>query len=179
MKPPLRSRAFALLLIVCFSNPIVAQGVVSMNLGGTTWQVSKGGDSEVTAATVPGSIHTDLRAAKKIPDPYFGDNERKVQWVGEAAWTYRRSFDVSADLLAREHLLLRCEGLDTLAPRGSTEPRSRSLSGNGVGKAPRPFSGSKIARFPTQRRPPVFQLKEIPLPDAKRMFHPSLFSGKR
>jgi beta-mannosidase len=115
MKPPLRSRAFALLLIVCFGHPIVAQGVVSMNLGGTTWQVSKEGDSEVIAATVPGSIHTDLLAAKKIPDPYFGDNERKVQWVGEAAWTYRRSFDVSADLLAREHLLLRCEGLDTLA----------------------------------------------------------------
>ncbi len=97
-----------------FLNPAYAQGVLTLNLGGS-WQVSKVGDPEMIPATVPGCIHTDLLAAGKIPDPYFGDNEKKVQWVSNAAWVYRRSFDVAADLLAHERVLLRCEGLDTLA----------------------------------------------------------------
>jgi beta-mannosidase len=79
------------------------------------WQVSASGSNDWFDATVPGCIHTDLLAAGRIPDPFFRDNESRVQWVGEQDWTYRRSFQVSDELYAREHLLLRCEGLDTLA----------------------------------------------------------------
>jgi len=32
---------------------------------------------------VPGCIHTDLLAAGKIADPFYRDNEKDVQWVGE------------------------------------------------------------------------------------------------
>jgi beta-mannosidase len=38
-----------------------------------------------------------------------------VQWVGEQAWTYRRTFTVPEDFLKMQHQLLRCDGLDTLA----------------------------------------------------------------
>jgi beta-mannosidase len=85
-----------------------------LDLGGA-WQVVQEGSSDVTPATVPGTIHTDLMAAGQIPDPFYRNNERAVQWVGETNWIYSRSFDVPADLLARQHVLLRCEGLDTLA----------------------------------------------------------------
>ncbi len=88
--------------------------LVKLDLGGS-WKVTREGTSEAISATVPGCIHTDLLAAKKIPDPFFRDNEKKVQWIGEANWVYRRSFDVPEELLKREHILLRCEGLDTLA----------------------------------------------------------------
>ncbi len=88
--------------------------LVRLDLGGR-WQVAREGTTEAIPATVPGCIHTDLLAAKKIPDPFYRDNERAVQWIGEANWTYRRPFGVPAYLLAREHVLLRCEGLDTLA----------------------------------------------------------------
>ena len=84
------------------------------NLDGA-WQVSVSGSNDWFAATVPGCVHTDLLQAKRIPDPFFRDNEKKVQWVGDQAWTYRRTFDVSEALLRHEHLLLRCDGLDTLA----------------------------------------------------------------
>ena len=94
--------------------PASAEGLERFDLGGR-WQVVREGTTEVIPATVPGCIHTDLLAAKKIPDPFFRDNERAVQWIGEANWIYRRSFDVPAELLEREHVLLRCEGLDTLA----------------------------------------------------------------
>ena len=66
-------------------------------------------------ATVPGCVHTDLLAAGLIPDPYHGQNELDVQWVGENDWRYRCTFEVSAELLAFEKLELVCLGLDTVA----------------------------------------------------------------
>jgi beta-mannosidase len=96
------------------NRPAAAAGFVRFDLGGR-WQVTREGTSEVVPATVPGCIHTDLLATKRIPDPFYRDNERAVQWIGEANWTYRRSFDVPAELLKRAHVLLRCEGLDTMA----------------------------------------------------------------
>ena len=64
---------------------------------------------------MPGCIHTDLLAAGKIPDPFYRDNEQSVQWIGEAGWIYKRNFRVPADILDHDQVLLRCEGLDTLA----------------------------------------------------------------
>jgi len=66
-------------------------------------------------AEVPGTVHTDLMALKKIPDPFFGDNEYKVQWVGEADWEYCRTFNISRDYLEQQSIDLICEGLDTLS----------------------------------------------------------------
>jgi beta-mannosidase len=64
---------------------------------------------------VPGCVHTDLLAAGLIPDPFVGDNERRVQWVGERDWEYRRTFTVSPEVLAEKQVDLVCDGLDTLA----------------------------------------------------------------
>ena len=54
------------------------------------WQVAPAGTEEWIPATVPGCIHTDLLAAGKIPDPYYQDNEDRVQWIGEVDWIYTR-----------------------------------------------------------------------------------------
>jgi beta-mannosidase len=67
------------------------------------------------AAAVPGAVQTDLMALHKLPDPYIGDNEAKVQWVGLSDWQYRCEIDVSPETLARDHLDLVFEGLDTFA----------------------------------------------------------------
>lgn len=79
------------------------------------WQFRQAGTEEWLPATVPGGAHTDLLALGRIPDPFVGDNERRVQWVAEADWEYRHSFAVPADLLAEERIFLVCDGLDTLA----------------------------------------------------------------
>ena len=84
------------------------------DLGGQ-WEVRKNGESEAIPATVPGCIHTDLLAAGKIEDPYYRDNEDKQLWIGETDWVYARTFTVAPELLQCERVLLRCEGLDTLA----------------------------------------------------------------
>jgi beta-mannosidase len=91
-----------------------AAGVVRLDLGGA-WQVTREGMSDAIPVTVPGCIHTDLLAAKKIPDPFYRDNEKLVQWVGEANWIYRRSFDLPPEFLAHDRVVLKCDGLDTLA----------------------------------------------------------------
>ncbi len=75
-------------------------------------------------ARVPGSVHTDLLALKRIPDPFAGDNERHVAWVAQSDWEYRYAFDVEPGILQREHVRLVCDGLDTLA---SVELNGRAL----------------------------------------------------
>ena len=67
------------------------------------------------AATVPGCVHQDLLAAGAIPDPFYGLNEREVQWVGERDWLYRCSFDLPADFSATGEASLCFDGLDTFA----------------------------------------------------------------
>lgn len=79
------------------------------------WQFKQSTSDEWLPATVPGGVHTDLLALDRIPDPFVGDNEKKVQWVAEAEWVYRRQFDVDAAILAQPQLWLVCDGLDTLA----------------------------------------------------------------
>ena len=117
LKSQILFTCFLFLTAACGAASARAGGVARLDLGGA-WQVSREGTSQWLPATVPGCIHTDLLAAKKIPDPFYGDNEKKVQWVGEANWIYRRSFDVTPGLLARDHVTLKCEGLDTLAAIG-------------------------------------------------------------
>ena len=67
------------------------------------------------AASVPGTVHTDLLALGAIPDPYTGMAEGGLQWIGLADWEYRRTFDVTSERLddARSDLVF--EGLDTFA----------------------------------------------------------------
>jgi len=68
-----------------------------------------------TPAEVPGCVQTDLLRNKIIPEPFYRDNEKKLQWIGQEDWQYQTSFDVSAATLARKHIELVFHGLDTYA----------------------------------------------------------------
>lgn len=67
------------------------------------------------AATVPGTVHTDLLAHGLIPDPYVGAPEAGLQWIGLADWEYRTTFDAPAGALDAARSDLVFEGLDTFA----------------------------------------------------------------
>ena len=69
-------------------------------------------DKDWLPAAVPGDVHLDLLANKKIPDPFNRDNESKLQWIQDESWEYRLSFDVSPAILARSHVDLAFDGLD-------------------------------------------------------------------
>jgi len=67
------------------------------------------------AATVPGTVHTDLLANRLIPDPYVGSPEAGLQWIGLADWEYRTTFDAPRAVLGNPRSDLVFEGLDTFA----------------------------------------------------------------
>jgi beta-mannosidase len=90
--------------------------VRELSLNGDQWQVAEiGATAPPVAATVPGTIHTDLLAAGKIPDPFLACNETAVQWVGERDWRWEREVAVDAELLGRERIDLVFAGIDTVA----------------------------------------------------------------
>ena len=66
-------------------------------------------------AQVPGSVYHDLLSAERIPDPFYRDNETQALALMENDFRYSRTFSVDAGLLSCDAVLLRCEGLDTLA----------------------------------------------------------------
>lgn len=78
-------------------------------------------------AAVPGSVYHDLLTAGQIPDPFYRDNENEALKIMDHDFIYSRDFEVSPELLSCDRVLLRCEGLDTLA--------TVTVSGTQVGAA--------------------------------------------
>ncbi|MCX6343971.1 MAG: glycoside hydrolase family 2 protein [Armatimonadetes bacterium] len=92
------------------------------------WKLRRVGSKSAFKAHVPGSVHLDLMRAKKIEDPFVGDNEFAVSWVHECDWEYSRTFEADPELLKGNRIFLECEGLDTFAqislngaPLGATD----------------------------------------------------------
>ena len=50
-----------------------------------------------------------------IEDPFYRDNEKKLQWIGKTDWEYETTFAVTPGLLRRENIELVFDGLDTYA----------------------------------------------------------------
>lgn len=70
-------------------------------------------DDKWIPAVVPGDVHLDLLRNGKISDPFYRDNEAKLQWIEKVGWEYRTSVEATSATLAREHIELVFEGLDT------------------------------------------------------------------
>ena len=66
-------------------------------------------------AQVPGVVQTDLLKDGLIPDPFYQDNDTKLQWIGLTDWEYRTTFEADAATLGHDHVDLVFEGLDTYA----------------------------------------------------------------
>ncbi len=90
-------------------------GEISLDLGGDMWTMREADKQTPIPASIPGSTYKTLLAAGIIPDPFYGENNDKVQWVAEKAWTFERSFHVPDPLFAKRNIEMVCHGLDTLA----------------------------------------------------------------
>jgi beta-mannosidase len=77
---------------------------------GTTAPTANG---EWLPAVVPGDVHLDLLRDGKIPDPFYRDNESKLQWIEKVGWEYRTSVEVGSQILSRDHVEMVFTGLDT------------------------------------------------------------------
>ncbi len=81
----------------------------------SNWQFRNVKESKWHKATVPGTVHTDLLANHLIPDPFYSDNEKKLQWVSLQDWEYKTSFDFKHNFSQSPKVLLQFDGLDTYA----------------------------------------------------------------
>lgn len=91
------------------------------------WSLRIVGEEASCPATVPGSVYHDLLQNGRIEDPFYRDNEDALLPLMENDFLYTRVFTVPASLLALDSVLLRCEGLDTLA--------TLSINGQQIGTA--------------------------------------------
>ena len=66
-------------------------------------------------AVVPGSVYADLMREGSMPDPFYRENELEAFNLMYKDFEYQRTFKVEAKQLQAKRILLRCEGLDTLA----------------------------------------------------------------
>src|ERR1035437_6976538 len=92
--------------------------VLTLDHGWQFRQIMSGaeqGEHRWVPATVPGDVHLDLLANKKITDPFYRDNEAKLQWIENESWEYQLSFEVMPAMLARAHVDLVFDGLDGAA----------------------------------------------------------------
>jgi beta-mannosidase len=81
----------------------------------SNWTYSEEKTQKWYTASVPGEIHTDLLNSKLIPDPFYRDNEKKLQWIERKNWEYKTAFQVTANMLKKKNTELVFDGLDTYA----------------------------------------------------------------
>ena len=104
---------FALLTIFNFSYSVTRNFTQLVINDHWTFKAQDG--STWMPATVPGVVHLDLLNTKQIEDPFFGDNEKKLQWIDKKEWEYKTNFKVNESLLANGRIELNFNGLDTYA----------------------------------------------------------------
>jgi beta-mannosidase len=89
-------------------------GFQSIQLNGG-WRFRQPGEKDWRPAEVPGCVHTDLLNNGVIEDPFYRDNEKKLQWIEKTGWRYRCIFNADQGLLKKRHIEICFHGLDTYA----------------------------------------------------------------
>ena len=84
-----------------------------------TWDTTNIGYSKMPwqPATVPGHVHLDLQQQGIIPDPHELMYEASVQWVDQADWSYKTTFEWSP-AEGTNRRILHFAGLDAHAQDG-------------------------------------------------------------
>jgi beta-mannosidase len=110
----LHKRSLLLLVSVLLSVKNFSQSSISQVLT-AQWKFKQVGKEQWFKATVPGTVHTDLMANHIIDDPFYRDNEKKIQWISKEDWEYESSFNIDAKTLSKKTVELVFDGLDTYA----------------------------------------------------------------
>jgi beta-mannosidase len=100
-------------LLFGFSGCKKETGIIKQTIA--DWQFRQSGDSVWLPAEVPGCVHIDLLKNEIIEDPYYGNNETKLQWIEKENWEYKALFEADDNLLKHIKTELIFEGLDTYA----------------------------------------------------------------
>ncbi len=78
------------------------------------WNMTRVATNDKYNVSVPSDNFTELLKLGVIPDPYYKDNEKLVEWVGREDWTFERTFNLDENDLNNRKVLLVAKALDTL-----------------------------------------------------------------
>ncbi|XCP84134.1 glycoside hydrolase family 2 protein [Roseburia hominis] len=81
---------------------------------GKHWKMKRAGE-EHQAAVVPGTVYTDLLRNGNMEDPFWKDNEIQALALMEDDYEYTCVFDCEEALMGSDRILLRFDGIDTIA----------------------------------------------------------------
>ena len=112
----MRHNPFILILLCCsaslFGQQPLSPETIRLDGG---WSFAESGSGKWLSAEVPGTVHQDLLRHGLLPDPFYGTNEQKIQWVESKDWEYKTSFPLDESQCSRQAARLVFEGLDTYA----------------------------------------------------------------
>lgn len=89
---------------------IKAQTVILKN---RNWSLYS--DSVTVKNIDPSDVYLALFAKNVIDNPFFRDNEKKLQWIGNKDWTFITEFDLPKSFREKDRVDMVFEGLDTYA----------------------------------------------------------------
>ena len=96
------------LSLLCFVN------ANRIYLSGNDWIITD--NMDITAqGSVPGTVHTILLAANKIPDPYFGFNDVNLRFLVKRNWIFFKNFTLTPDILGSNKISIYLDQIDTIA----------------------------------------------------------------
>ncbi len=79
------------------------------------WKMRQVGWTQWDDAVVPGTVYTDMLRNKRMDNPFWKDNENKAVELMEEDYEYVCHFNCPEEMLAKDRVLLRFDGLDTVA----------------------------------------------------------------
>ena len=108
---------FTLVISVLLAMPALAQTTalpVRQSIQ-VPWEFRQAHTESWKPTKVPVSVHTALLQNGMIDDPYYRDNEEKLQWIEREDWEFQCVFDVDSAVLQHKHVELVFKSLDTYA----------------------------------------------------------------
>ncbi len=111
----MRQFVFALLILPAMLADAQTSATPIRQLIRSSWTFRQAQTGDWRTTDVPVSIHQALLKAGQIEDPFYRDNEEKLQWIEHEDWEFQTTFDVDSSTLARKHIELIFKGLDTYA----------------------------------------------------------------
>ena len=86
----------------------------TVSLTGDGWMIN---DHQLNTAQgrIPGTIHTILLAANKIPEPYWRYNDIDLRYLIYYSWTFTKPFTLKDDFLSNTQFTLHFDQIDTIA----------------------------------------------------------------
>ncbi len=84
-------------------------------INAANWEFRQAHTAAWKPTQVPTTVHTSLLKNGMIEDPFYRDNEEKLQWIEQEDWEFQCTFDVPAATFSKKHISLILKGLDTYA----------------------------------------------------------------